>query len=70
MRNAGNPGQALEQTMTIMTFGPIALTMQNSTPLPAFKLSATVTTKPALPQDIDRDEQRWQLEWERRNVED
>jgi hypothetical protein len=59
----------MEKTMTTMSFEPSTPTIKVAARVAAFSLSTADTAKPELPAS-DREEQRWQLEWQRRNVED
>jgi hypothetical protein len=56
-------------TMITVIFEPSNPTVKVAARFAAFSLSTVGTTKPELPAS-DREEQRWQLEWQRRNVED
>jgi len=55
--------------MITMIFPPSTPTVKVAARFAAFSLSTADTAKPALSAS-DREERRWQLEWQRRNVED
>ena len=59
----------MEETMITMIFPPSTPTVKVAARFAAFSLSTADTAKPELPA-CDREERRWQLEWQRRNVED
>jgi hypothetical protein len=58
--------------MTIATFRfePSTRIMLSAVGAPTINFSSNVTTPVAASEEMDRDERRWQLEWERRNIED
>lgn len=67
-----SPGRPLERAMTIATFRfepsiRIALTAAG---IPTVKLSTNVAAPTTPRKDGDWEERRWQLEWDRRNIED
>jgi hypothetical protein len=66
---AGKSGLAMEETMITMIFEPSTPTVKVAARFAVFSLSTAATTKPELSAS-DREERRWQLEWQRRNVED
>jgi hypothetical protein len=68
MIKAGEPGPAIEETMITTTFEPSIPNVKVAARFAAFSLS-TASTQPEPPAS-DREELRWQLEWQRRNVED
>jgi len=55
--------------MITMIFPPSTPTVKVAARFAAFSLSTADTAKPDLSAS-DREERRWQLEWQRRNVED
>ena len=55
--------------MITMIFEPSTPTLKVAARFAAFSLSTADTAKPEL-STSDREERRWQLEWQRRNVED
>ena len=55
--------------MITMIFEPSTPTVKVAARFAAFSLSTAGTAKPELSAS-DREERRWQLEWQRRNVED
>jgi hypothetical protein len=57
----------MEETMITMIFPPSTPTVKVAARFATFKLSTAA--KPDLSAS-DREERRWQLEWQRRNVED
>jgi hypothetical protein len=59
----------MEENMIMMIFEPSTPTVKVTARFAAFSLSTVDTAKPELPTS-DHEEQRWQLEWQRRNVED
>jgi len=59
----------MEETMITMIFPPSSPTVKVAARFAAFNLSTAHTAKPDLSVS-DREERRWQLEWQRRNVED
>jgi hypothetical protein len=59
----------MEETMITMIFPPSTATVKVAARFAAFSLSTADTAKPDLSAS-DREERRWQLEWQRRNVED
>jgi hypothetical protein len=59
----------MEETMITMIFEPSTPTVKVAARFAAFSLSTSPAAKPELPES-DREERRWQLEWQRRNVED
>jgi hypothetical protein len=59
----------MEETMITMIFEPSTPNVKVAARFAAFGLSTAATAKPELPES-DREERRWQLEWQRRNVED
>jgi hypothetical protein len=65
---AGKFGLAMEETMITMIFEPSTPTVKVAARFAVFSLSTAATTKPELSAS-DREERRWQLEWQRRNVE-
>jgi len=58
----------MEETMITMIFEPSTQPSSRG-PFAVFSLSTAATTKPELSAS-DREERRWQLEWQRRNVKD
>ena len=59
----------MEETMITTIFAPSTPTVKVAARFAAFSLSTAATGKPELSAS-DREERRWQLEWQRRNVED
>ena len=59
----------MEETMIMTIFEPSTPTVKVAARFAAFSLSTAATAKPDL-SESDREERRWQLEWQRRNVED
>ena len=55
--------------MITMIFEPSTPTVKVAARFATFSLSTAHTAKPKLSAS-DREERRWQLEWQRRNVED
>jgi hypothetical protein len=58
--------------MTIATFRfePATRIMLSAVGAPTINFSSNVTTPTTTSVEMDREERRWQLEWERRNIED
>jgi hypothetical protein len=69
MIKPASPAQPMEETMITMIFEPSTPNVKVAARFAAFSLSTTDTAKPELSAS-DREERRWQLEWQRRNVED
>jgi hypothetical protein len=69
MIKPASPAQPMEETMITMISEPSTSNVKVAARFAAFNLSTTDTAKPELSAS-DREEQRWQLEWQRRNVED
>jgi hypothetical protein len=69
MIKPASPAQPMEETMITMIFEPSTSNVKVAARFAAFSLSTGATAKPGLSQS-DREERRWQLEWQRRNVED
>ena len=69
MTKPAHPAQPMEETMITMIFPPSTPTVKVAARFAAFNLSTAQTAKPDLSAS-DREERRWQLEWQRRNVED
>jgi hypothetical protein len=63
------PAQHMEETMITTIFEPSTPNVKVAARFAAFSLSTTDTAKSELSAS-DREERRWQLEWQRRNVED
>jgi hypothetical protein len=59
----------MEETMITMIFPPSTPTVKVAARFAAFSPSTAHAAKPDLSAS-DREERRWQLEWQRRNVED
>jgi hypothetical protein len=59
----------MEETMIMTIFEPSTPNLKVAARFAAFSLPTPATAKPELSAS-DREEQRWQLEWQRRNVED
>ena len=59
----------MEETMITMIFEPSTPTVKVAARFAAFSLSTPNSAKSGLSAS-DREERRWQLEWQRRNVED
>jgi hypothetical protein len=59
----------MEETMITTIFEPSTPNVKVAARFAAFSLSAPPTAKSELSAS-DREERRWQLEWQRRNVED
>jgi hypothetical protein len=59
----------MEETMITMIFPPSTPTVKVAARFAAFSLATADSVKPDLSAS-DREERRWQLEWQRRNVED
>jgi hypothetical protein len=59
----------MEETMITMIFAPSTPTVKVAARFAGFTLSTADTAKPDHSAS-DREERRWQLEWQRRNVED
>jgi hypothetical protein len=59
----------MEETMITMIFAPSTPTVRVAARFAAFSHSTPNTAKVDLSAS-DREERRWQLEWQRRNVED
>jgi len=69
MIKPASPAQPMEETMITKIFEPSTPNVKVAARFAAFSLSMAATAKPELSAS-DREEQRWQLEWQRRNVED
>jgi hypothetical protein len=59
----------MEETMITTIFEPSTPNVKVAARFAAFSLSTGAAATPELSAS-DREEQRWQLEWQRRNVED
>jgi hypothetical protein len=69
MIKPASPAQPWRKTMITMIFEPSTPSVKVAARFAAFSLPATDTAKAELSAS-DREERRWQLEWQRRNVED
>jgi hypothetical protein len=69
MIKPASPVPAMEETMITTIFEPSTPNVKVAARFAAFSLSTAAAATPELSAS-DREEQRWQLEWQRRNVED